>query len=347
LVAKLRSDKQVTKNDWNIDIDIDTIEVMTRFQDSKNRRPIRPLHFIIAGDKNQIPAINKVDLFKDRVTFAKAMFDDAEELTVDYRNDKDIIELRDAVLNHVPLTFDMFAKLSTDYDLYHPNSMYQQLMNVGRCYGEELHRGGESYKAQTIVHIACKRSNKNAVNFRELELRGYVADFVNHSYSTGVRLVCRKADKKLKLLKGGMYEITDKVHHVIEGETRKAEIEKNRIHPYLTLRSILGDRPICIRADKVADHFDVGYCVTAHVVQGLTITHPIYIHNAHEMYDWDNRILYTAITRAKSIHQIKFVNSIYRGMDKAYDEVAALKRHQKKFDLVDVDEEKMKMDTKY
>lgn len=52
--------------------------------------------------------------------------------------------------------------------------------------------------------------------------------------------------------------------------------------------------------------FKLGYSVTVHSIQGSTIDEPTMIYNPEFLFEWDKKILYTAVTRLKDVSHLSF-----------------------------------------
>lgn len=69
------------------------------------------------------------------------------------------------------------------------------------------------------------------------------------------------------------------------------------------------EAPITITWDCFIRHFEVSFCMTASGSQGLTVLDSICIHETSHIYNWDKKILYTALTRGKEYQKLNFSNA--------------------------------------
>ena len=80
---------------------------------------------------------------------------------------------------------------------------------------------------------------------------------------------------------------------------------------------------ITIDVDKLK-HFTLGYAITVHSCQGLTISEPYCIHEHHKM---SKNILYTAISRGRDINNLSFHTDKNYHKDTKYTENSVQSKH--------------------
>lgn len=231
--------------------------------------------FIITGDINQIGPINEADLNMD-LHFYQFVFDKVATLETEWRNDKDIIALRDSVKEEDP---ENISKIF--------NYLYDKDSN-----------GFLKYKR----HIAYTHQTKNIINYLMIKENNLTYRWTNKPYtdeegktkytstldvSNGVILACRKSVKSQKIYKNDIWEVVGKLK---DGYKLKS-----------LLRDTIKDEPM-----KNMCAYELGYCTTAHSSQGLTIPDDMCIHEISKMI-WNNKkILYTAITRSRDFDKLHF-----------------------------------------
>ena len=219
--------------------------------------------YIISGDKNQIGPVNekKIDINDNR--FFEHMFGTQTTLTKDWRNDDGLINLRNEIL------------LATDE----------------QALGNKIYKHIETKPFETYErHVSFTHITRIAVNQSVLNKHNYkykhcyinddngVSKYDKLEVSTGVILRSRSNEKKSKIYKGEMWRVisqTDKEFTLLNLVT---ETEN-------TLPLSMGR------------YFTLGFCVTAHSSQGLTIREDFAIHNTIQMIMTDKDLLYTAVTR--------------------------------------------------
>ena len=213
--------------------------------------------FIISGDINQIGPIGERKMnVKD--IFFKHLMGDNTVLTIDYRNDPEIVELRDKVLNCDEFQLHgLFKKTKSDYTKYDRHLSF--------------------YKA------TAKAVNLNILKKRKLKYLRQDGEWV---ISDGVILRARVSKKKLGIYKGDVWK-------------KEGECLINLTNG--TVMDIVG----C-----TLDYFTLGYCITTHSSQGLTISDDLVIHDICGMITQNTDILYTAITRGKKFKNLHYV---YKG----------------------------------
>jgi len=243
--------------------------------------------FILSGDMNQIGPIgeNKINI---NDTFYKHLFSKMEILNIDYRNDKDIIELRDFVL---------------DNNCYGIKNKFRSL------YDEKM--GFLKYRR----HIAFTHETKDIVNYLIVRNNNLKYKWTNTPYTdkngltkykstldvdNGVILSCMRSSKSNGLFKNDIWEVIEK----LADGYRLTNLLRNKI---LDVKM----------ANMVA--YTLGYCTTAHSSQGLTITDDMCIHDIELMTNVDTAILYTAITRAKNYNKLHFYKGGFKYADYGFN----------------------------
>lgn len=220
--------------------------------------------FIITGDIDQISPISEKKINLDNI-FIKNFFNDVTTLTKDYRNDKDLQELRDDIIKGYP-------------DIKYSNEDYTKY----------------------DFHIVALNETRKAINSYIMKARGYKFKYiykngkaVSIDISPGVMISPRKSIKKQKLFKNDIWKIIKKTEngYLCQNYLRGEEHEFN-------------NEQILI--------MQLAFAVTCHSIQGATLTNKFCIHEAQRMMNWDKSILYTAVTRGKSLKNI----NIYKGVPK-------------------------------
>jgi hypothetical protein len=228
---------------------------------------------IISGDINQIPPIGEKAIDMSSVYF-KYLFQDVETLTQDYRNDKEIIKLRDSVLNanYTAQVYNLMKPLYTDIDFLkfdrHLSHTHQTKNIINYLMKKER---------KFIYHWTNKKV-KEIYDTESKKIKGVYESTLD--VSVGVLLTCKSTKKSAGIFKNDLWQV-----------------EKKHDSCGYTLKNKLRDIPTLYVEMKDMIHFDLGYCSTVHSSQGLTINEPFCIHDIKSMINCDTSILYTAITR--------------------------------------------------
>jgi len=228
---------------------------------------------IISGDINQIPPIGEKAIDMSSVYF-KYLFQDVETLTQDYRNDKDIIKLRDSVLNanYTAQVYNLMKPLYTEKDF----------LKFDR-------------------HLSHTHQTKNIINYLMKKERKFIYHWTNEK----VKEIYDEETKKTKSIYQSTLDVSVGVLLSCKSTKKSAGIFKNDLWQVqqkhdscgYTLKNKLRDIPTLYVEMKDMIHFELGYCSTVHSSQGLTINEPFCIHDIKSMIHCDTSILYTAITR--------------------------------------------------
>lgn len=138
-------------------------------------------------------------------------------------------------------------------------------------------------------HICYTNATKDNINAVILQTRGYTYNVKqkNVKISNGVILRAVKSVKESGILKNDIWKVLSSSKH------------------QFTCRNLIR------KFDKVFSHdemrnFGLGFAITTHSAQGLTIDDDLCIHEIDWMLKSDRSILYTAVTRAKSINKLHF-----------------------------------------
>jgi len=231
---------------------------------------------VISGDINQISPIGETKIDLDNIAFKKLM-GKITLLKKDHRNDKQIIILRNQILNN----------------------------NV-----EELKSRFKSLESKDDFtkfdrHIVFSHDMGDYVNSKIMESRGLKYEFkllkkdangkeeYEYNISNNVFLVCRENNKSLGLSKNDVWKVIASDKKVF----KLLNIAQNKTSSFL---------------HNQMHYFKVGFAVTAHSSQGLTIKEDFCIHECQFMINIDTSILYTAVTRGIKFDNIRFFN--YRNL---------------------------------
>lgn len=228
--------------------------------------------FIFSGDINQIGPIgeDKIDI---NHIFFKSLFGETEVLKVNYRNDPEIVKLRDEVCFWEGTTYELhkkFCGLATK-EKYTKYKRHLTFTHDTKCAVNEkiLKVNGLRYS-----HIFNKST---------LEYTGLVAD-------EGVILCCKYSVKREGIYKGDLWLLT----HEADPEDSK----------YIRCKNLNDGREQRFKQEH-CKYFTLGFATTTHSSQGLTIDDKLCIHEAGLMIQTDKDILYTAITRTTAYENLK------------------------------------------
>ena len=120
---------------------------------------------------------------------------------------------------------------------------------------------------------------------------GYIFDKVTPNVSSGIILRVIQNIKSKGIYKSDLWEV---INHDTNSITMK-----NKTKPGPTLIKSFDV--------KYLKHFDIGFAITAHSSQGLTIDESIAIHDVDFATQVNNRVLYTACSRPT---KFKYLNII-------------------------------------
>lgn len=213
---------------------------------------------IISGDINQIGPVKQKKPDVNSV-FLKFILGEQHHLEKDYRNDKELINLRNKILKNHP---DRLRHLmSSEIEHSTPYTAYKR-------------------------HISFTHNARIAINQKILDENGYKYKHTKNedgSYgklivSNGVILNVGKSFKSAGIFKNEMWEVLE-----TNGNTIK-------------LKSLINNE-IMDMNDSYGKYFTLGFCVTSHSAQGLTIVGDMCVHESLFMVSVDKDILYTAVTR--------------------------------------------------
>ena len=137
-------------------------------------------------------------------------------------------------------------------------------------------------------HITHTNNYRKFINGRLMQMRRMV--FTEDHITRGMVLSCHSNNKKLDVCKGVVYIVNEEYYDT---------------QSHISLRYNRGGVEYTKLFDKkVIYHLKPGYCRTVHSTQGLTIVGDVVIHDPCSM---DKQLLYTAITRVRSLENIYFV----------------------------------------
>jgi hypothetical protein len=141
-------------------------------------------------------------------------------------------------------------------------------------------------------HLVYTNRCKSAVNVRVLRSRNLTFSYGDGAYtvSNGVRLQPRLTVLEKGFYKGDLWEVTDEntLTNVKSGEVRAI---KNGDFKYMAL----------------------GFAMTTHSAQGLTVSEPLMIHQWKTMLLKDRRLLYTAVSRSTVRENLYFAPPLEDG----------------------------------
>ena len=241
--------------------------------------------FIIAGDPDQIPPIGEKAL-DIKLPFFKAMFSNNTHLMKDYRNDVDLIKIRDEIKNGIynfpiseidPVNIKHHLVLSHNYKNY----LNQYIINsLGLTFTS-------TYKRLLPAGTQTADDLENEKNVKYL-----------YNASKGLILIATATSKSSKIYKSTRYELITNVHH----KSKK-----------FTIQRLDNEELETFNISKLK-YFDLGYAFTVHSTQGITISEPAMIHEYKLMKKIDNSIMYTACTRLKCIEHLNIIDR-HEGFD--------------------------------
>lgn len=204
--------------------------------------------------------------------FYRKLVNDKEKycpLTTDYRNDKLIINIRQKVEKYID-GHDIESEL---YDLIKPY---------------RIHPDDDWWNRN--VHVVATNNYRFYINQevmkRRMQVFNYNKETNEYEVSKGLILVGKKKSKSLGIYKLARYEVI--------GD--------------LKLRDLHDDSVLTLKSNSDYKLFKVGYAITSHSIQGLTIKEPFVIWQTKLMMwkQWDPRMFYVALTRARYLGQIIF-----------------------------------------
>lgn len=246
--------------------------------------------FIISGDINQISPVGESKIILDNKFFnslmgKKIILEDREGFC---RNDNDIRIFRNFINNNESATIHKYFMGSKVYDKFY--EIYKQYENNNDNY------------LKYDRHISFTHATKRFINTQILKNRNYTFKFDKNrklDASIGVILSCKKTKKSKNLYKNDMWKIMlkDGNGYVLKNLLFKKKDEMGNE----TNENILIHFP-----HNLMENFTLGFCITAHSSQGLSIDEDIGIHDIFKMIKSDKSLLYTALTRARKFKNVHF-----------------------------------------
>lgn len=167
------------------------------------------------------------------------------------------------------------------------------------------------YKIDT--HIVAKRKYMNAINKNILEKRNLNFNLSNGDISKGVILSVNVSNKSKGIYKNDRWIVEDKLENGF--------LLKNYFKNYSKVFSL-----------KEMNYFKLGFAITCHSAQGMTIKEKFAIHQIENMLNWDKDILYTAITRGTN-----YKNLVLYYNDQIKVDYKKVETKEKKQDLTSLD----------
>ena len=153
-----------------------------------------------------------------------------------------------------------------------PVKLYQRFMNCNDL--NYIHKDH---------HITYTHKTRIAINNQIMKHRKFVFDPKKGIVSVGVILSGRINNSKLGIVKNVRYKVIA-----------------------TTDDSVIFDTGLIVSKSSLI-YFRLGFAITSHSAQGLTIAEPMAIHDIKKMIYSEPRILYTAITRAKEFDKISLI----------------------------------------
>lgn len=246
---------------------------------------------IISGDHNQIPPIKDrksertIDINNNR--FFHFLFSNGEHFTENRRlNNSQDGEMLMKLLDDLRENLNDKVKC-TDIAKSFKNNIY-------------------SYRLEYIkTHITHSRKMRHMIN-------NYIYDKLGHSFcylddgsirlTKGLRLIVSDSYKKYELYKSMIYEVPEDIY-VTKEEVMLYNVTLCKMEPVKS---------------KLLKNMSLGFAITCHASQGLTIRKSCCIHEYASMIKYDTRILYTAVSRLTSYNDIIIVKNSLSYRDSAF-----------------------------
>lgn len=133
---------------------------------------------------------------------------------------------------------------------------------------------------EIMTHLCGTHKLKGCINAMMLDKHNLIFDPINKKISDGLVLLGRISKKARAIYKGMRYT-------VLSSNDKEISLTNGVTISYSDLRL-----------------FNLGYAITIHSAQGLTIEEDFAIHQIGRIIRWDIDILYTAITRGRTMDQI-------------------------------------------
>lgn len=134
------------------------------------------------------------------------------------------------------------------------------------------------------IHIVATNDYKNSINNEIMKARKQ--QFNENEISKNLILQVSQTRKKLNIFKNDRFKVE--------------KTEKDTVY----LNNLRNNEILSLSKEDTLKFLEVGYAITCHSSQGLTITEDFSIHQIKKMIEWNKEILYTAITRAKNYKQL-------------------------------------------
>jgi len=243
---------------------------------------LKNANILLTGDMNQIGPIFGSGVDMDNIFYRK-LFGNNTELKENHRVKK--------VLPDGTITIDNDCKrllsLSDDIlaNINDPNGCYLRLRyEVVNLSSSDL----LAYKIHLVYTIKMKNMINNYIFDKcgyKFSLRYINKDKINVVMSKGLRLIVNEANKGLEVYKSVVYE-------VLEDINRDLPIKDN-----IEIRNITSGKDNDYIKVDMLHNLVIGFAVTIHSSQGMTIREKTVIHQPFKMVYHDPKILYTGITR--------------------------------------------------
>lgn len=180
--------------------------------------------------------------------------------------------------------FKIILKKRTEFNEQH--RFNKELQEASKNVIETVKSRLTNITTYSDYNLCLTRKRRDEINRNILEMKGLTME------SIGCRLRCKRSNSKIGIATGEIYEIINSNDQFIE------------------LRRIFPDNEIIRIKDCSLCYFSPGYAFTIDSCQGLTIEEPYTVHEVSKILHFQNaeRRLYTALTRGRSLDQVKFIN---------------------------------------
>jgi len=256
-------------------LDIEYFNYIFLLTNTKNAK------IIISGDPNQIRPFHSKQIDVNHVFF-QFLFFNGETLEKNYRvikhcdgeeiidsDGKNLLDLSELVLNNLEDKDNCVEQIQQYYKIDEINKV-----NIHLTFNRDTRNMINNY-------IYKENNHKIVFNKDKLEL------------TKGLRLIVDDACKKNEIYKSMIYEV-------------KEDINKIRSKDKLVLRNVSLNKDEEIDEEMI-QNMCLGFAITTHSSQGLTIREKCCIHQAEKMIHVDPKILYTAITRLTKLSDLVLI----------------------------------------
>ena len=252
---------------------------------------------IISGDIHQISPINESKIDINHHVFKKLMGNQTI-LTKEWRNDQEIIKLRNQILNSEKrIIYSIFKKLDSKEDW----SDFDRHLTFTNNARKTIH--------QTIIQ-------ERDLTFKfHYKFKNKKRQYVSLEVSNGVILAGECTRKKEGILKRDRWKVISKLPG---GKGYRLYCFRNQEEKVFSM--------------ELMKCFSLGYAMTTHSAQGLTIEEDLCIHEITKMIHVDIDILYTAVTRCRKFPKLKLFYKRQYNQVKKYDLMVSLNDTESEYD---------------